>query len=264
MSCSFSPKGYKAFLVCCNVALLFVGSAIFILGLKMKWTVESLLMTVPVLAKAFKAVISTGFFVSVAGITGITGACYEILWLISVHLFFLAVIVIMEFALGVTLMVIKTTIESYIESDECSYSCAVTLDAVVLDYALPSTGLMMTIIIVEALMIYSAIHLYFHIRDSLKTGQSPRNSPNLQMLDVSMPQSPFPHSPRPGYSPRLSNSRLAHPMYSPNITPGYPSPLFSPKPPEYMDFALSSEQQPPSYFDVVPSDINRSPLTNLA
>ncbi|XP_035231804.1 uncharacterized protein LOC118203636 [Stegodyphus dumicola] len=150
MGCT--ATGYRTFLICCNFALLFVGGSVLILGLKMKWALSLLFLTsIPIIAKAIEAVIATGFFISLAGLTGISGACYECMWLLIVHLASLGVIVIMEFSLGVTLMFVKNTIQSTVEKSDCSSFCATTLDAMVLDYALPSAGLMMTIIILERL-----------------------------------------------------------------------------------------------------------------
>ncbi|GBN48920.1 hypothetical protein AVEN_88643-1 [Araneus ventricosus] len=75
------PKNRK------HVCLQFVGLSVFILGLKMKDLLSVLLLIdVPLIAQAVKAVIATGFFISVAGVTGIGGACYETLWLILLHL----------------------------------------------------------------------------------------------------------------------------------------------------------------------------------
>ncbi|GBM50110.1 hypothetical protein AVEN_166459-1, partial [Araneus ventricosus] len=40
-------------------------------------------------------------------------------------------------------------VENYIENKECNNDCAATLDSLVLDYALPSAGLMLTVIMIE-------------------------------------------------------------------------------------------------------------------
>ncbi|GFQ91585.1 uncharacterized protein TNCT_468321, partial [Trichonephila clavata] len=148
MACTQS--GFKTFLVSSNVALLFVGLSLSILGVKMKQLLSALLLTdVPLIAQSVKAVIATGVFISVSGITGIGGAYSEILWLLLLHLITLGIIVAMEFGLGVTLLIVWKTVENYVSSLECDTDCAATLDSLVLDYALPSAGLMLTIIIVE-------------------------------------------------------------------------------------------------------------------
>lgn len=243
----------KTFIVCCNVALLLVGTSVLILGLKMNWALASLLLNAPSIAQTFKAVISTGFFISTAGLTGIFGAGYEILWLILVHFFFLTVIVIMEFSLGVTLMFIRTTIENYIETPECNNSCAATLDAVVLDYVVPSSGLMMSIIIVEGLMIYGTMRLYFHIRDTRKSAElASRQTHNLQLQNVPATQPEFPPSPRLSYPHTPSYMNRAQSRISPYPSPQYHSPqLIAKSAPQYYP---SVDQQLPSYYEAVPSE----------
>ncbi|KAF8787172.1 hypothetical protein HNY73_008796 [Argiope bruennichi] len=254
----------KTFLISSNVALLFVGLSVFILGLKMKDLLSVLLLIdVPLIAQAVKAVIATGFFISVAGITGIGGACYETLWMILLHLVALGIIVVMEFGLGVTLLIVRKTVENYIANKECNNSCAATLDSLVLDYALPSAGLMLTIIIIEATMMYSAIKLWYHIKESPKVIESPIGDmavQNVQMRNVGTPLPSYSTSPHPVFSPSLiylPNRR--HPVFATNSPlPRYPSHLEPTKPPQY-DSLSPDLQQPPTYMEVVPGA-----LTNRA
>ncbi|GFY60943.1 uncharacterized protein TNIN_306091 [Trichonephila inaurata madagascariensis] len=146
-----------------------------------------LLIDVPLIAQAVKAVIATGVFISVSGLTGIGGAYSEILWLLLLHLITLGIIVAMEFGLGVTLLIVWKTVENYVSKMECDTNCAATLDSLVLDYALPSAGLMLTIIIVEATMMYSAIKLWYSLRETLKVIECLEDdmvAQNVQMRNV--------------------------------------------------------------------------------
>ncbi|XP_054711610.1 uncharacterized protein LOC129221183 isoform X2 [Uloborus diversus] len=160
---------------------------------------------------------------------------------IKKHLFGLGAIVVMEFSLGVTLMIVKKTIENAIDSVTCNTVCESTLNALVLDYALPSAGLMMTIIVVEALMIYSSIRLYFHIRDKPKvspaTGGTSVVIQNVQMQNVAGPQQT--------YQPPLQ--QIHDPYVQFMAYPKQPMSIEQP-PVEHMvnppDYASLSQQQP--------------------
>ncbi|CAL1276957.1 unnamed protein product [Larinioides sclopetarius] len=226
-----------------------------------------LLLDVPLIAQAVKAVIATGFFISVTGVTGIGGACYETLWLILLHLVALGAIVVMEFGLGVTLLIVRKTVENYIANKECNNDCAATLDSLVLDYALPATGLMLTIIVIEATMMYSAIKLWYHIREAPKIIDASNigtTTQNVQMRSVGTLLPSYSASPHPVFSPSLNylpNRR--HPAFATNSPlPWYQSHLESMKPPQY-DTLSPDLQHPPTYMEVVPGTlINRTSRTD--
>ncbi|KAG8194498.1 hypothetical protein JTE90_013251 [Oedothorax gibbosus] len=199
MDLSFS--GYKTFLLSCNVGLMFVGVSILVLGVKMHQLSAALsLAAVPLVGHAVRAVIATGALVSIAGISGVAGVANGgSHLLILVHLFALGVIVITEFGVGVALLVVRRTIENYIGSLECNENCATTLDSIVLQYALPSAGLMLTIIIVEAMMMYCAIKVLSSLRECPKITE-PSSSTfdhDVQMQSVASPIPNLLYSPHP-------------------------------------------------------------------
>ncbi|GIY57574.1 hypothetical protein CEXT_312641 [Caerostris extrusa] len=79
MACN--PYRYKTFLVSTNIALLFVGMAVFILGINMQQLLSSLpFIAISPIAGTIKAVIAAGFFILVTGVTGVGFACIESLW----------------------------------------------------------------------------------------------------------------------------------------------------------------------------------------
>ncbi|GFW49619.1 uncharacterized protein TNCV_2844001 [Trichonephila clavipes] len=131
-----------------------------------------LLIDVPLIAQAVKAVIATGVFISVSGLTGIGGAYSEILWLLL-----LAMVAEWSWSRAHGSCCRAAVVDTF-------QNCAATLDSLVLDYALPSAGLMLTIIIVEATMMYSAIKLWSSLRETLKVMECLEDSmvdQNVQM-----------------------------------------------------------------------------------
>ncbi|CAL1276958.1 unnamed protein product [Larinioides sclopetarius] len=182
------------------------------------------------------------------------------------HLVALGAIVVMEFGLGVTLLIVRKTVENYIANKECNNDCAATLDSLVLDYALPATGLMLTIIVIEATMMYSAIKLWYHIREAPKIIDASNigtTTQNVQMRSGTLLPS-YSASPHPVFSPSLNylpNRR--HPAFATNSPlPWYQSHLESMKPPQY-DTLSPDLQHPPTYMEVVPGTlINRTSRTD--
>ncbi|PRD33469.1 UNVERIFIED_CONTAM: hypothetical protein NCL1_17485 [Trichonephila clavipes] len=157
-------------------------------------------------------------------------------------------------------------VENYVSKMECDTNCAATLDSLVLDYALPSAGLMLTIIIVEATMMYSAIKLWSSLRETLKVMECLEDSmvdQNVQMRNVGTPCQLYASSPHPVFSPNMNClSNRMHPAFSTEFTlPLYSMYEESPKPPEYD--TLSPEQQlPPTFMEIVPAVlVNRQPRT---
>lgn len=262
-----SQSRCKTFLVSSNFALMFVGLVISILGFKMKQLLSALLLIdVPLIAQSVNALITTGGLISIAGITGVGGAYSETLWLLLLHLVALGIIVVMEFCLGVAILFVWKTVENYVSNLECNTDCAATLDSLVLEYALPSAGLMLTIIFVEAMMMYSAIKLYSFLRDAVKVIDCLEDdivAQNVQMRNVGTPCQLYAPSPHPVFSPNLNClSNRIHPAFSTESTlPLYSNYEESPKPPEYN--TLQPDQQcPPTYMEVVPSVlVNRQPRT---
>ncbi|GFT45060.1 uncharacterized protein NPIL_353851 [Nephila pilipes] len=219
-----------------------------------------LLMDVPLIADSVKAVIAAGILISGAGISGIGGAYSESLLLLILNLFYLAMIIMMEFGLGVTLLIVRKTVENYIEKLECNTNCAATLDSLVLDYALPSAGLMLTIIVVEATMMYSAIKLCFSLRDTTKIIESVEGDvvQTVQMRNVEAPCQPYAPSPHPVFSPNLNcSSNRMHPAFSME-SPLTRFPNNAPKPPQYNDLP-PDQQLPPAYAEVVPTVLVNRP-----
>ncbi|GBN48918.1 hypothetical protein AVEN_88641-1 [Araneus ventricosus] len=147
--------------------------------------------------------------------------------MIARHLVALGAIVVMEFGLGVTLLIVRKT----------------------------------------ATMMYSAIKLWYRIREApkiIETSSVDIAAQNVQMRSVGTPLPSSSASFHPVFSPSLNylpNRR--HPVFATNSPfSRYPSHLESMKPPQY-DSLSPDLQHPPTYMEVVPGALtNRASRTD--
>ncbi|GIY57572.1 hypothetical protein CEXT_312631 [Caerostris extrusa] len=170
-------------------------------------------------------------------------------------------IVIMEFAAGATLLIVRNTVKNYVTRLECSNECPATLDNLVLNYSLPVAGLLVGIILVEVVMMYIAMKMWMLARELSKTTETPSIdvAQNVQMRSVGsrswLPS--FGVSPIPGPSPRGNylHNRTHTPLACYADFDGFS------KPPQY-ETLPPDMQLPPTYMEIAPGALaNRTPTS---